>query len=161
MKQNKWNKILIPAVVLIWIGVLLRFLGPISTGNEGAGVAPSAQIDITDSGQNPFELSLAYEDPFSHSSSQPKPKNNQSVRSRRSSKLVSLERPKPKWNPPALSYQGGVQKEAGSLTGLLSVDGKLIPVQHGDHVSGLLVQHPDLYSVVLVHPDTSIHLLKH
>ena len=157
MKQSKWNKVLVPAVLLIWVGVILRFFGSCSPQEATQLATNSFPLAEDTKKQHSFELKLDYEDPFlSYSPRKQKISSSQPVK--RQAKLIPIPPPKSPLRLPQFRYQGGVQSPAGNFTGLLAIDDRVVPIRNGDSISGLLIRHPDLHSVVLVHPDTIIRL---
>lgn len=160
MKQNKWNKILIPAVLLIWGGVILQFFGNGGDPLEKpAEVNPIQSFSVMAQERAAFELSLDYRDPFLNKL----PKRTSTRKSQSSAsrpRLVAIPPPKPPLVLPEFHFQGGVQSSDGSLTGLLSVDGKIIPIHQGEQVADFTIEKMSLEAITLIHPDTTLILQK-
>ncbi|MEM7373246.1 MAG: hypothetical protein AAF587_31770 [Bacteroidota bacterium] len=160
MKQSKWNKILVPSVLAIWVGVLLRFGGSCSSQEVSTPQAQQlVQLNVGNSSQAQFELLLDYSDPFLNRPAR-KAKSSPPRTSGSKGKLIPIPPPKPSLKLPVFAYQGGVQSPSGGFTGLLMADGKIMNIQQGDTIFGMEVSRLTLHSVYLSHPDSSLVLNK-
>lgn len=160
MKQQKWNKVLVPAVICIWVGVLFRFVGSCSASDKQQHpVTQSVKLELGQNERAHFDLDLTYLDPFLHQPAR-KRKPTSTPANHRKGSLIPIPPPKPKLQLPTFVYQGGVKSPGGGFTGLLMADDQIMNIQQGDTVFGMHVHHLGLQSVSLSHPDSLIVLSK-
>ncbi|MEL7535193.1 MAG: hypothetical protein AAFN10_28095 [Bacteroidota bacterium] len=162
MLSPKWNKILLPLVLLVWVGVALRFMD--GCGDSPANTTssrPSIALIPLDSMEQQalYKLQLNYRDPFLDKAPIIRPSN--SLPKRSTSKLAVVENPNKKKLPlPAVVYKGGVQGVDGAeMTGILFLKNKPFTIRAGDELAGMKIVQLDMHSLQISFSDSLYTLL--
>ena len=136
MKNRFYNRIMGPAVLLIWAGIAWRMFMPESS-NDATEVPIHTRVASYDHSKQKAipELQLEYRDPFldKRMNRPQRPTKTPSGISRKPS--ITLIKPLKKIEYPTVKYLGGVQSDGG-ITGLVSVNKIFQQVSLGDTVSG-------------------------
>lgn len=157
MRKRPINKILLPLVLIIWVGVILRFWDGCQMGDDLSTNTNNTQsLSLPDlQKDSDYSLVLNYRDPYLDSEFELKRKRPP-VSTPSTPQLTRVEIKKPPISLPTVVYQGGVQNnDVVNMTGLISLEGKLYQVQAGDSVMGLYISRLNFESVWLVRADTS------
>ena len=154
----KLNKVLLPAVIIIWLLIVLRFLGVFEGEQEVLeGKTSTALIENIET--DTFSLLLNYPDPFL--GDLPEVEAQKAPRRRISSgpKLIPVQKKTP-LKLPKLAFQGLVQRDSMAATAILKIDNKLISVREGEVVSGLFIKSISAFKMEISVQDTLISLLR-
>ena len=154
----KLNKVLLPAVIIIWLLIVLRFLG-VFEGEEKVQENIAATHLIENIQQDTFSLLLNYPDPFL--GDLPEVETQKAPRRRVSSgpKLIPVQKKTP-LKLPKLAFQGLVQRDSMAATAILKIDNKLISVREGEVVSGLFIKSISAFKMEISVQDTLISLIR-
>ena len=154
----KLNKVLLPAVIIIWLLIVLRFLG-VFEGEEKVQENIAATHLIENIKRDTFSLLLNYPDPFL--GDLPEMETPKAPRRRVSSgpKLIPVQKKTP-LKLPKLAFQGLVQRDSMAATAILKIDNKLISVREGEVVSGLFIKSISAFKMEISIQDTLISLIR-
>lgn len=159
MKGRKLNALLIPVVILIWIGVLYRILGP-KDGSETIALPETELPEFVDEAKgvgDTLSLTLGYADPF---------EVGKKVASRsavQTPKIATPERlrPKPKKVKPKpidwsqFRYKGIAQGEGDSQqTVLVQIQKRIHYLSEGDSVGKFHLRRIYADSIQITYRDT-------
>lgn len=159
MKSKHSNKVLIPLVILIWIGVGASFLGWGEKTVLQSEAEATFQTEFVDTEKKPeiLSLNLNYRDPFLDKLP-PVKVPAKTRRQNRVPRLVKVEKPKP-LRIPHLAYQGLVQGESDEdRTAILMINKKTYTVRPGDSLQGLAIQAISHKQISIGIEDTLIHI---
>ena len=160
MKNKKLNTLLGPFVILVWIGVLFRFVGGCEEGlgkSDLADASAIAKAHIT--AWDSFSLELDYRDPFLNQLPIP-PKKIHKTAKRSVGKLIQKP-PQKKIIIPKLSYQGGVASgDSLAMTGILLVGGQVRAVRAGEQIGNIRIESLGLDRLSLSIEDSLITLYR-
>lgn len=159
MKNKKSNKILLPLVCLIWIGVLGQFLGWWDAEHTEKTVLQTENIPHSSTAKQeaPLELDLSYIDPFLGKSFA-SPKTHSAPKRKTRINLIKVPN-KVLLKVPQLRYQGLVEGRAGQRkTAILQINKKTYTVQSGDSLQGLHIQKISTEKLSIQIADSLIHV---
>ena len=159
MKNKKLNTLLGPFVILIWIGVLTRFMGGCEDNIKLRQTSASTFAERQEAVWDSFSLHLAYRDPFLNRLPLPE-KAAKKVAVKSVGKLTKKP-PKKKINIPRLSYQGGVVAgDSTAMTGILLIGGQVRTVRPGEQIGNIKIETLGLERLNLMIEDSLITLYK-
>lgn len=131
MKNKKLNKALLPAVLLIWLGVFFQW--------EGAGEkreSYDSRSDVFDLFEDAVEeipqLKLAYRDPFLDQTFSQKTKTNNT---KAFGQALVYSSPQSEEKTISILYKGALETQAGRVA-LLELDKKLLYLEKGEDTAG-------------------------
>lgn len=159
MKSKHSNKVLIPLVILIWIGVGASFLGWGENSSTQTETFASSQRELLVEDQEPEHLSLSlnYRDPFLDKLPALE-KARSPRRQKKSPKLVKVVKAEP-LRIPQLAYQGLVQGEnEADRTAILQINKKTYTVRPGDSLQGIAIHSISHKQISIGIADTLIHI---
>ena len=154
----KLNKVLLPAVIIIWLLIALRVLGVFE--GEAKAIENSRSTNLIGNiQQDTFSLLLNYPDPFL--GDLPEMEAPKAPRRRISSgpKLIQVQKKTP-LKLPKLAFQGLVQRDSMAATAILKIDNKLISVREGEVVSGLFIKSISAFKMEISVQDTLRSLIR-
>lgn len=150
MKNKKLNRLLIPAVLLIWLGVIFRW--------EGAGEArstmakTSADFVIAPDSLSPIpKLTLAYRDPFLELPFYVKVKR---TKANYSPQLI----PKPRPPKQKITFKGAVET-GGEWVALVEMENKLFYVEKEEKIASWTCRKIESDRLTLIQKRHQISLL--
>ena len=159
MKNKKLNTLLGPFVILIWIGVLMRFMGGCEDHSKPVQMGSSELVENTEPAWDSFSLHLSYRDPFLNQLPG-REKTVQKVAVKSVGKLTKKP-PKKKINIPKLRYQGGViASDSTAMTGILLIGGQVRTVRPGEQIGHIKIETLGLEQLSLIIEDSLITLYK-
>lgn len=136
MKNKYYNRIMLPAVVLIWAFALWRIFGPEPEEpsiNLPTQALPAITLAVS---EEPDTLRLGYRDPFlDRRPVRQAPASNPSPQP-----TISVIKPASTINYPEVRYLGGVASADGLITGVMQLGSAFYNVQQGDSLAGLWVR---------------------
>ena len=142
MSNTITRRLMVPAVLLIWAVVILRFLDGCSTTTTHS-VSESQNYLAFHSSVVPdsFSLSLNYKDPFLRDEFQAGfSVNNFSERTSRKQFEPSIGKAA-KSNLPKIHYLGGIKSpDSDKMTGIIKLDGKIFSITSGDQIEEIFIQ---------------------
>ena len=151
MSNTITRRLMVPAVLLIWAVVILRFLDGCSTTTTHS-VSESQNFLAFHSSVVPdsFSLKLNYEDPFLRGEFQAEfSANNFFERPSRKQFEPSIGKAS-NINFPKIHYLGGIKSpDSDKMTGIIKLDGKTFSVAPGDQIEEVLIQKIQLEEVTV------------
>ena len=153
MKNKKLNKALLPAVLLIWLGVLFQW----ERASEERAIH-SSQSDVFVLVENAAEeipkLKLVYRDPFLDRTFSPKKNTNSN---RAFDQVLAYSTLQPPKISASFLYKGALETETGNVA-LLELNEKLLYLKQGEYTAGWKCNNINWDQVILTQETEMISL---
>ncbi|MCI4668084.1 MAG: hypothetical protein MRZ79_07975 [Bacteroidia bacterium] len=114
MKSKPLNSLLIPAVLILWIFVIYRYIGPDFFAQKEKTAESSHSIIFDAQEAESYKLLLNYEDPFLQGARKKRNSNFSASYARAGQKIGNISRIRTQRKRPDLQYQGSIAKGQGS-----------------------------------------------